>query len=123
MLLFLLDEDTHGGVAEAFRRRVRLGTLPLVDVVYVGDPSAPPKGTQDPELLVWVEEDDRILVSNDRSTLIDHFLKHLAAGRHSPGVLIVKPGTGIGQLISELVLISEACTADEFFDRYQFIPH
>lgn len=26
-------------------------------------------------------------------------------------------------LLDELVLISEACAADEFRDRYQFIPH
>lgn len=123
MLLFLLDEDTHGGVAEAFRRRVRLGTPPPVDVVYVGDPLAPSKGIQDPDLLVWAEEHGRVLVSNDRSTLIGHFQSHLAAGRHSPGVLIVKPGTGVGQLISEIILISEACTPDEFVDRVQFIPH
>lgn len=123
MLRFLLDENTHGGLAEAFRRRKRLSTLPAVDVIRVGDADGPPAGIQDPELLIWAEEHDRIVVSNDKRTLPGHLQNHLASGRHSPGILFVKPGTGIAQLIDELVLISEACTPDEFRDRYQFIPH
>lgn len=123
MLAFLLDENTHGGLAKAFRRRARLGTLPAVDVIRVGDPNGPPLGIQDTELMIWAEEHDRIIVSHDKRTLPGHLQKFLASGRHSPGILFLKPGTGIGQLIDELVLISEACTPDEFRDRVQFIPH
>ena len=123
MLAFLLDEDTHGGLAEAFRRRVRLGTLPAVDVIRVGDLGGPPAGIKDPELLIWAEEHDRVIVSNDKRTLPSHLQNHLASGRHSPGILFAKPGTSIAQLIDELVLISVACTPDDFRDSYQFLPH
>lgn len=122
MLKFLLDEDTHGGLADAFRRRTRLGELPAVDVVRVAQPNGPPKGIQDPELLIWAEEQERIIVSNDRSTLAAHFLDHLNAGRHSPGLLFVKRGTSFAQVIEALVLIAEVGTADDFRDQWHYIP-
>lgn len=119
---FLLDENTGGDLLRAFHRRARLGELPPVDVLRVGEAEAPPSGTLDPELLIWCEANDRILVSNDKRTIPGHLQEHFAAGRHSPGVLLIKRGTGVGQLVAELLYLSEAGNADDFRDQIQYIP-
>ena len=117
----LCDESTHGNLAKAFHRRTRLGEQPSVDVLRVGEPGAPPFGTQDPELLVWCEEYDRILVSDDRNTMPGHLAAHIASGRHSPGVLLLKNGFRIPRVVESVVLIAvvepELCR-----DRVVFIP-
>jgi hypothetical protein len=117
----LCDESTHGNLAKAFHRRTRLGELPAVDVLRVGEPGAPPFGTLDPDLLMWCEENDRILVSDDRNTLPAHLRDHLAAGRHSPGVLLMKNNTTIPKVVESAVLIA-AVDPDLCRDQCVFIP-
>ena len=122
MIAFLLDEDTHGGLMNAFRRRTRLGILPAVDVTRVGEPDAPPYSTPDPDLLVWCETNDRVLVSEDKNTLPDHFRDHHRAGRQSPGIILIRPGTSLGEIIDELILITDAGHPDDFRDQIRYIP-
>ncbi len=122
MIAFLLDEDTHGGLMNAFRRRNRLGILPAVDVMRVGDSDAPPYGTSDPDLLVWCELNDRILVSEDKNTLPGHLNDHLRASRHSPGVVLIRPGTSMGEIIGELVLAADAGRPEDFRDQVVYLP-
>jgi hypothetical protein len=122
MLKFLLDEDTPGPLESAIRRHnLRPDRLPI-DFVRVGRTGAPPSGTTDPDNLIWAEAEDRILVSRDFNTLIQHLNDHLAAGRHSPGVLLIRPGHTYAQIISELEAIAHAGQPDDFRDRVQFIP-
>ena len=122
MLAFLLDENTGGDLVKAFHRRARLGELPAVDVVRVGEVDAPPTGTLDPELLLWCEANQRILVSNDRRTMPGHFATHLVSGRHSPGVVLIRRGTGIGQVVAELLMLTEAGHPDDFRNQIVYIP-
>jgi hypothetical protein len=122
MVAFLLDEDTHGGLMDAFRRRTRLGVLPAVDVLRVGGADAPAFSTLDPELLIWCELNDRVLVSEDKNTLPGHLNDHLTAGRHSPGVLLIRPGVSMAEVIDELVFLSEAGNPDDFRDQIAYIP-
>lgn len=46
-------------------------------------------------LLDRAPAEGRVLVSHDRRTMIDHFRDHLAAGKPSPGLLIVSQGSAI----------------------------
>jgi len=109
------------GVNRAIQRQLRrLDTR--IEVLAIGDPGAPPAGTSDPDILVWLEENSYILVTENRSTLPVHLSDHFAAGRHIPGVLWIRPGVGIGRIIEELHLIWFASTADEYQDRMLFIP-
>lgn len=122
MFAFLLDENTAGWVASAFRRRWHAGTEPRLDVVRVGDFDAPPYGTQDPELLIWAEEYGRVLLTEDRNTMPTFLERHLEAGRSSPGVLILRAGMTVPELVRELELTAVAGHADDFRDQVRYIP-
>lgn len=121
MPALILDENVSGNILSALRRSPNTGGG-VIDVIQVGESSAPPKGTLDPDLLVWCEANDRVLVTNDRQTMPDHFQEHLAAGRHSPGALLIKRGLGIRAVVAELVFISEVGQSEDFRDQIQYIP-
>ena len=114
---FLLDEH----VSRAIQRQLRRHD-PGIDVLAIGDPGAPLSGTADPDILIWQEQNGYILVTENRSTIPVHLSDHLAAGRHVPGILWIRPGVGIGRIIEELYLIWLASEADEYWDRPLFIP-
>lgn len=114
---FLLDEHISRAVQRQLRR-----LDPQIEVLVVGDPDAPPKGTSDPDILEWLEINYFILVTENRSTIPDHLMTHYAAGRHISGLFWIRPDTPLGQVTEELYLIWHASTAEEYKDRTLFIP-
>lgn len=117
MIRYLLDEHIPPAVRQQLMR-----LLPNLTVWMVGDPDAPPKGTPDPDLLVWCEIQDFILVTNNRKTMPSHLAEHLASGHHIPGILIADPTRDIGQMIEELALIASASFSKEYRDRIIYLP-
>ena len=57
---FLLDENLSPRLKVALLR-----LNPIVDVVRVGDPDAPPLGTRDPDVLRYLETSQRLLVTSN----------------------------------------------------------
>ena len=116
-LRFLLDEHVNRAIQRQLRRLDA-----QIEVLAVGDPGAPLAGTSDPDILAWQEENEYILITENRSTIPVHLVEHFAAGRHIPGIFWIRPGVGIGRLIEELYLIWSASTAEEYQDCTFFIP-
>jgi len=75
-LRFVLDEIQRGLLWRAVIRHNQAGVCPL-DVVRVGDLPDLPLGSADPDILLWCEREDRILVSFDKATLAGHLANHL----------------------------------------------
>jgi hypothetical protein len=88
----------------------------------VGELTAPPRGTLDPEILSWCEEHGFILITNNRKSMPGHLNEHLARGRHIPGILILNVKLNVGENLEELILISDASFEDEYQDRIAFLP-
>ena len=116
-LKYLLDEN----VDHIYQTQLLLHNPDLV-VLVVGGADAPPKRTLDPEILCWCEENDVVLVTNNRSTMPVHLAEHLAQGRHIPGILILNPKLSIGETIDELILIADACFDEEYLDQIVNLP-
>src|SRR5436305_12904787 len=76
-------------------------------IVYaIGDPGALPRGTLDPQILCWCEENNFILVTNNRESMPLHLREHLAEGRHIPGILTINADMSIRDNIEELLFIA-----------------
>lgn len=118
---FLLDEHLRGPLWSAIQRHNARGQWPL-DVARVGDSDDLPLGLPDPEILLWAERNQYLLVSRDKSTLPDHLGKHLEVGHHSPGVLLLSAHASIPDVIDFLTLVAHASEAAEWKDRVQFVP-
>jgi hypothetical protein len=93
-LSYLLDENQRGVLWRAAQLHNALGVDPL-DITRVGDPPDLPLGSSDVAILEWAEANDRILVSRDKKTLTMHLSQHLASGRHSPGVFVLRANSTI----------------------------
>lgn len=83
-LLYVLDEDVRGPLWRHILRYNARGIDPI-DVIRVGDFDDLPLGILDPDILLWCEASNRVLISHDRSTTPSHLKNHLAAGHHCPG--------------------------------------
>ncbi len=114
---FLLDEHVNPAIQRQLRR-----LDPEIEVLLIGNPAAPPKGTLDPDLLIWLEDNDYILVTENRSTIPVHLADHFAREQHIPGIFWIRPNVAIGAIIEELYLIWLVSTAEEYQNRTLFIP-
>jgi hypothetical protein len=54
--------------------------------------------------------------------MIADFIAHLAAGRHSPGLFVVRPGCSIGQIVAFFELSTYAGDPADYADQVKFIP-
>jgi hypothetical protein len=104
-----------------YKRQLLLKKPDLI-VYAVGDPGTPPKGTLDPEILCWCQENDFILITNNRKSMPVHLSIHLAQGRHVPGIITLNAEMSIGETIEELLLIAEAGIASDYQDRIEYLP-
>jgi hypothetical protein len=118
VLRFLVDEDVHGDLPKALQ-----DTEPAMDILVVGQPGAPPKGTLDPDLLLAAEALGRTLISGDRSSMPVHLKDHFAAGHHTSGVILLRRGLPFERYLTDLRLIWFVETADEWIDRTDYIPY
>jgi hypothetical protein len=120
-LAFLLDEHFRGPLWQTILSHNMHSANPI-DVRRVGEDQAPRTGTRDDELLMWAERKSRILVTRDRNSMPGFLRLHLEAGRHSPGVLIVRDAANFASIIETLELIAHTADAIEYRDSIGFIP-
>jgi predicted nuclease of predicted toxin-antitoxin system len=120
-LAFLLDENLPGRLVKALKRHNAEG-IDVVDIVRVGEPEDLPLGTDDQSILVWVERENRILITRDKTTVPTHLADYHSTGGSSPGVFILRPGYGVPDILEFLILVAHATDAYEWKDRIEFIP-
>jgi hypothetical protein len=113
----LLDENV-----DPLHRQELLRREPGLVVWRVGDISAPPDSTLDPEILMWCEERAFVLVTSNRKSMPPHLQNHLAQERHVPGILVLNPRMSVGETIEERVLIWGTSAEEEYLDRISFMP-
>jgi hypothetical protein len=119
-LRFVLDEHLRRILWGAIQSHNATTPFPI-DAIRIGDPPDLPRGTLDPDLLVWAEREQRLILTRDRRTMPGHLARHLAAGRHSPGVLCPRR-IKLDDIIDFLACIAYASHPDDWLDNFTFIP-
>lgn len=117
MLKYLMDENVNPMYANQLRRQE-----PELVIMAVGEPNTPIQGTLDPEILCWCEENDFILVTNNRRSMPVHLGEHIELGRKMPGIFILNPNLSIGRNIDELILIAKGSFQDEYQNQIIHLP-
>ncbi len=112
-----MDENVDPIYTKQLRR-----VCPNLFIMAVGDITAPPRGTLDPEILLWCEANNYILVTNNRKSMPVHLADYLTLDHHIPGIFILSPKLSIGENIEQLVLIAEGSLDNEYQDRIEFLP-
>ena len=114
---FLFDEHVWPVLAQALWQHE-----PAIDIVFVGDPGAPARGTLDPDLLIAADAMGRILVTQDKNSMPGHLTDHFVGGRHTHGVILLRRGFSLNAYLQDLLLIWHTTDADEWIDRTEYIP-
>ena len=112
MLRLASDADVHGEIVRGLCRR-----LPELDLLRVQD--VLPKGTPDPEVLAWAAAENRILITNDRNTMVGFAYRRAAQGEPVTGLIATTNDQSIGSAIEDILLIAEFMSEEEI--RSQFI--
>jgi hypothetical protein len=116
MLRLASDADVHGEIIRGLRRR-----LPELDLLRVQD--ALPEGTSDPDVLTWAAAERRVLITNDRRTMVGSAYRQVAGGEAVPGLIATTNEQSIGAAINDILLIAEYMAEEEIRARVVvFLP-
>lgn len=116
-LRYLLDENLSRRVALTIRRH-----YPELDALRVGDEGTPAFGTLDPDILIWLEENQRTLVTDNRKSMPGHLVDHHAAGRHHWGLFLVSKDAPLRALDDTLYVYWDVSEAEQWVDLVEWLP-
>jgi hypothetical protein len=115
MLRLASDADVHGEIIRGLRRR-----LPEIDLVRAQDVLS--EGTPDPEVLAWAAAENRVLITNDRNTMVG-FAYQRAAEEPLTGLIATTNEQSIGSAIDDILLIAEYMPEEEIRNQIVvFLP-
>ena len=114
---YLLDENVNPILRSALLRE-----SPNLTVWQVGMLGAPALGTLDDEILIWCEENEFILVTNNRKSMPVHLQDHLNTGRQTNGIFTINVEMSVGETVEELILIASASSVEEYQNQIIYLP-
>ncbi|MFZ4815410.1 MAG: DUF5615 family PIN-like protein [Phototrophicaceae bacterium] len=112
---FATDENFDGRMLAGLQRRI-----PDLDVVRVQDTimyQAP-----DHQLLEWLAEENRILITHDVKTMPRYLYQRVEDGLVVPGVIEVNDNLPIGKAIDDLELLIMTSRPTEFENQVRYVP-
>ncbi len=115
MLQLVADENFNNNVIRGVLRR-----KPDADIVRVQDVGL--SGEDDPSVLEWAAQQDRILLTHDVSTITRYAYGRVEAGQRMPGVFEVSRTNPIGPVIEDIVLLLECSLEGEWVGQIIYLP-
>ena len=109
MLRFLADENIEIALVQAVRRDPRMDIARAQDVGL--------SGANDPAVLEWAVEEDRLVMTHDANTMPRHARERVNAGSSMPGVIEVPNPFRVGRVAEELVLLA-LCSRERGWDQH-----
>src|SRR5437868_5461938 len=71
------------------------------------------EGTPDHKILAWAPAENRVLITNDRNTMVGFAYRRVAAGEPLPGLIATTNQQSIGSAIDDILLIAEYVPEEE----------
>ncbi|MBI4264587.1 MAG: DUF5615 family PIN-like protein [Acidobacteria bacterium] len=116
MIAFLWDESANEDVLRAWRH-----DMPNCDVLTVHE--AQLSGVSDDEIADWARAHDRVIVTQDRTTMPGVVVRRIRSGQFVPGIVVMDlTQLSPGAAAEELALIAEASLPGELANRVVFLP-
>jgi hypothetical protein len=112
---FQADADINFEIVKAVRRRET-----AIDFASAADAGFESVG--EVEILERAAKDHRALVSHDRRTMLNHFRQRLAAGKSSPGLLIVSQRVVTGLVVEAILLLWALAEPADLRDQAYHLP-
>lgn len=115
MLKFAADENFNNNIVRGLLRR-----SPNLDIVRIQDVGL--SGADDPTVLEWTAREERILLTHDVTTITRYAYERIKAGQRMPGVFEVDTFASIGQVIEDILLLTELSFEGEWESKIGYLP-
>lgn len=115
MLRLLSDENFNGNIVRGlFLRQPNLDLLRVQDVNLLN--------VDDPEILEWAANNNRILLTHDRATMPDFAYERLFRNQKMAGMFVVNDRMAVRQVIDDLLLIVDVTEQTEWKSQILYLP-
>jgi hypothetical protein len=115
VIRLLADENFNNNIVRGVRLRD-----PDIDLVRVQDVGL--SGANDPAVLEWAAEHQRILLTDDVCTITEFAYERVRTGKPMPGVFEVGRTVAVRSAIDDIVLLA-ACSEDgEWEGQVRYLP-
>ncbi len=115
VLKFITDEDFDNRILRGLLRR-----QPDLDIVRLQDTHL--AGADDPAILEWANQQGRILLTHDVSTMTKYTYERMQTGKSIAGIIEVPQSTPIGRAIEDILTIVDCSFTQEFENQIQYLP-
>ena len=115
MLRLLIDENFNHHILRGLVLR-----LPQIDYLVVTQIGM--AGFRDVELLRWAAQENRIIITHDRKTMIPDAEHCVRIGEPMAGVIFVPKRMAIGREINDLEITVECRSQTEMRDQIEYLP-
>ena len=112
---FLADENFDNTIIRGLLRR-----QPNIDIVRVQDVGL--SGKDDPTVLEWAAQEQRILLTHDVATITCYAYERVAEHKPMPGVIEVTSDASIGRVIEDILLFLSCSYEGELDGQIQYFP-
>lgn len=79
-------------------------------------------GADNPVVLEWAAQDDRVLLSHDVATITHYAYERVRLGQSMPGVFEVTRRAPFGAVIEDILLLVECSSSGEWEGQVRYLP-
>ncbi|MFO7539248.1 MAG: DUF5615 family PIN-like protein [Chloroflexota bacterium] len=115
MIKLATDENFNGKIVRGLLRR-----QPGIDIVRVQD--SPVYQADDPTVLAWAAQEQRILLTHDIRTMAGYGFTRIEQGLPMPGLFQVEQSASIGQVIEDILLLALCSLEGEWEGQIRYLP-
>ena len=115
MIKLAADENFNGKILRGMRRR-----SPEIDIVRVQD--SPVFEADDPSVLAWAAQENRVLLTHDIRTMSTFALDRIENGLPMPGLFQVSQTAAINQVIEDVILLATCSHEGEWNGQIYYLP-
>ncbi|OHB72310.1 MAG: hypothetical protein A2W23_08545 [Planctomycetes bacterium RBG_16_43_13] len=115
MLRLAADENFNHNIVRGLLRR-----KPNLDIVCIQDVGL--SEADDPAILEWAANENRVLLSHDVSTMTYYAYERIQAGLHMPGIFEVSRKVPTASAIEDMILLAEYSLEGEWQSQVRYLP-
>jgi len=115
MLRLAADENFNHNIVRGLLRR-----KPNLDIVWIKDVGL--SEADDPAILEWAANENRVLLSHDVSTMTYYAYERIQAGLLMPGIFEVSRKVPIASAIEDIILLAEYSLEGEWQSQVRYLP-
>ena len=115
MLQLAADENFNNDIVRGLLRR-----RPELDIVRIQDVGL--SGADDPTVLEWAAQENRVLLTHDVSTITYHAYERVRTSAPMPGVFEVGRHVPIGRAIEDILLLADYSLDGEWEGQVRYLP-